>query len=339
MTSDTITIGINGFGRVGRSILSVALQSPAVRVTAINDPFVNSEYAAYLLKHDPAFSGMKLSVEVRKDAVIIDGAVINISQKSDCASIPWGDSRVTYVVECSGVHTTHDRAGAHLAGGASRVIITAPSSDAHTIIEGVNTDTFKSHMQVISAGSCTGLAISPVLRFLHERYGLEECTFTSIHAVTSSQKVVDGLQAKEWRAARNAKENIVPHSSGAMKTLQKAMPQLAERVMGTALRVPVSNGCALDLTVRLASGVSKEGLDLAISEASLEGSKYHRLLAFTNEELVSADAGMAGGAALYDSKASVSLNTKTHKLLLWYSHELGYAARVLNLIVETNSTW
>lgn len=337
--TEAVAIGINGFGRVGRSILSAALQSTAVRVTAINDPFVNSEYAAHLLKHDPAFRGMKMLIEVRKDAIVVDGAVINISQKSDCASIPWGDSRVTYVVECSGVHTTHDRAGAHLAGGASRVVITAPSSDAHTIIAGVNSDSFKNHMQVISAGSCTGLALGPVLRFLHERYGLEECTFTAIHAITSSQKAVDGMQAKEWRAARNASENIIPHSTGAMKTLQKAMPQLAERVTGTALRVPVTNGCALDITVRLASGVSKEGLDIAISEASATASKYHGLIAFTDEEIVSADVGIAGGAALYDSKASVSLSPKTHKLLLWYSHELGYASRVLNLIAQTNSTW
>lgn len=335
--SDAIAIGINGFGRVGRAVLIASLSNPAVRVTAINDPFVSAEYAAYLLKHDSGFSGFRGTIEKKKDGIIVDGNIIAVTQKSDPTTIPWGESRVVYVVECSGVHTTHDRAGAHLAGGASRVIITAPSSDAHTLVGGVNMESFKGGMQVISAGSCTGIALAPILRFLHENYGLDECSFTSIHAVTSSQKVVDGVQGKEWRSARSAMNNIIPHSCGAMKTLQKALPQLANRVIGSSLRVPVQNGCALDVTVRLSSGVSKEALDVAFQQAN-ESARYTKYITFSSEEMVSSDVG-ASGEVIYDSKASAALSNTTHKLLFWYNHEQGYARRVLDLIVDTNATW
>jgi glyceraldehyde 3-phosphate dehydrogenase len=336
--SDAVTIGINGFGRVGRAVLIASLSNPAVRVTAINDPFISAEYAAYLVKHDSSTGGFKGSVEAKKDAIVVDGCTIAVTQKSDPSSVPWGDSHVTYVIECSGVHTTHDRAGAHLAGGASRVVIAAPSSDAVTLVQGVNADSMKPSTQVISAGSCTGMAVCPILRFLGERFGVDECTFTAIHAVTPTQKVVDGAQGKEWRSARSAMTNIIPHSTGAGKTIQKVLPQLANKVLGTSLRVPVQNGCALDITVRLTNGVSKEALDLAIQEASQPGSTFHGLLAFSSEDLVSSDVSTSA-ASIYDAKASVSLSSTTHKLLWWYSHELGYAQRLLQLIVQTNASW
>jgi glyceraldehyde 3-phosphate dehydrogenase len=336
--SDAVTIGINGFGRVGRAVLIASLSNPAVRVTAINDPFISAEYAAYLVKHDSTHGGFGGSVEAKKDAIVVDGSTIIVTQKSDPASVPWGESRVTYVVECSGVHTTHDRAGAHLAGGALRVVIAAPSSDATTIVQGVNADAMKPSTQVISAGSCTGMVLCPILRLLGERFGIEECTYTSIHAMTPTQKVVDGAHGKEWRSARSATTNIIPHSSGASKTVQKALPHLANKVVGTSLRVPVQNGCALDITVRLTHGVSKEGLDLVIQEATQPGGAFHGLLAFTSDELVSSDVSSTA-SAIYDSKASVSLNTTTHKLLWWYSHEIGYAHRLLQLIIQVNGSW
>lgn len=334
--SDAVQIGINGFGRVGRAVLIASLSNPRVRVTAINDPFISAEYAAYLIKHDSVYGRFRGAVEHRKDSIVVDGNIISVTQKSDPASIPWGDSRVAYVVESSGVHTTHDRASAHLAGGASRVVITAPSSDAFTLVAGVNMETFKGTTQVISAGSCTGMFLCPVLRFLNEHFGVEECTFTSIHSTTSSQKVVDGASSKEWRAGRSALNNIIPHSCGALKTIQKALPQIASRVAGTSFRVPVQNGCALDITVRLTNGTSKDALDLAVQEAS-QG-KYAKCIGFSQEELVSSDVGDSG-CAVFDSAASSSLSQNTHKLLFWYSHELGYAERVLHLITETNAVW
>jgi glyceraldehyde 3-phosphate dehydrogenase len=337
--SETISIGINGFGRVGRSVLFASLSNPAVRVTAINDPFISTEYAAYLIKHDTSTGGFRGSVEVRKDnSIVVDGNIIAVTQRSEPSSIPWGESRVTYVIECSGVHTTHDRAAAHLAGGALRVVIAAPSSDAATLVQGVNVDSMKPTAQVISAGSCTGMVLCAILRFLGEKFGIEECSYTAIHAATPTQKIVDGANGKEWRSARSALSNIIPHSCGAAKTVQKVLPQIANKVIGSSVRVPVQNGCALDVTVRLTNGVSKEALDLSIQEGTAVGSPYYGILASTNEEIVSADV-TDSPASIYDSKASVSLNSTTHKLLWWYSHELGYSHRLLQLIIQTNATW
>lgn len=335
--TDPVLVGINGFGRIGRCFLLASLENPAVRVTAINDPFVSAEYAAYLIKCEArAGSKVKGSIEWRKDVLIIDGSVITVTQKSDAAAIPWGDSRVTYVVECSGVNTTHDRAGAHLAGGASRVVITAPSSDAQTVICGANFESFKPNAQVFAAGSCTGVAIAPVLRLLNEKFGIEDCSFSVIHALTSQQKVVDGTNLKEWRGARSGLSNIIPFSCGAVKTIQKCLPSLSAKLVGTSFRVPVLNGCAVDMTFHFANPTTKEAIDGAISQAA--SGALSGCLEFSDEEIVSGDIGSTS-SAVYDSRASQSLNPTTHKLVFWFSHELGYAVRLIELILRTNTTW
>ena len=337
MTDAPIAIGINGFGRVGRALLKAASASNRVRVTAINDPFVTPEYVAYLIKHDSTGNPSSAAVEHRKDCVVVDGSIIAVHQKSDPSSVPWGDSRVVYVIECSGVYTTSDRAGAHLAGGASRVVITAPSTDAATIVAGANIEQFKGSMQVISAGSCTGMVLAPLLRFVNETYGLEQCSFTCVHSITPSQKVIDGTNFKEWRAARGALNNIIPHTTGACKTVAKALPMLANRIVGSALRVPVVTGCALDVTLSFANGVSKEGFDAAF-KAAAESARFASTLSFSAEELVSSDVHHTG-ALVYDSKASTTLSPTTHKLLFWFDNEFGYALRLLDLVVQTNATW
>jgi glyceraldehyde 3-phosphate dehydrogenase len=337
MTDAPIAIGINGFGRVGRALLKAALLNNRVRITAINDPFVTPEYVAYLIKHDSSGNPTAGNVEYRKDSVVVDGSVIAVHQKADPSSVPWGDSRVVYVVECSGVYTTSDRAGAHLAGGAARVVITAPSTDAATIVAGANMESFKGSMQVISAGSCTGMVLAPLLRFVNETYGLEQCSFTCVHSITPSQKVIDGTNYKEWRAARGALNNIIPHTTGAMKTIAKALPSIGARVVGSALRVPVATGCALDVTLSLTNGVSKEGFDAAL-RAAADSARYSSTLSFSSEELVSSDVHHTG-ALVYDSKASSTLSPTTHKLLFWFDNEYGYALRLLDLIIQTNATW
>lgn len=334
--SEAVLVGINGFGRVGRSFLLSSLENPSIRVTAINDPFVSAEYAAYLIKSEARGSAKVKGIDWRADALIIDGCVITVTQKSDASSIPWGDSRVVYVVECSGVNTTHDRAGAHLAGGASRVVITAPSSDAQTVVCGANFEAFKSSSQVIAAGSCTGVAIAPVLRHLNEKFGIDDCSFTVIHALTSQQKIVDGTNSKDWRGARSGLSNIIPFACGALKTIQKCLPAVAVKLIGTSFRVPVLNGCAVDMTFRFANPTSKEAIDSAIRDAA--SGALGKFIEFSDDEIVSGDIGFTS-AAVYDSRASLSLNATTHKLVFWFSHEHGYAERLVDLILRTNATW
>jgi glyceraldehyde 3-phosphate dehydrogenase len=217
------------------------------------------------------------------------------------------------------------------------VIISAPSSDAPTIVCGANFETFKPSMQVISAGSCTGMVLAPFLKLVSETFGLEECSFVSIHSSTPQQRVVDGANTKEWRAARSVLNNIIPHTTGALKTVQKSLPNLAQRVLGSELRVPVQNGCALDVTVRVSQATTRDGFTSAIMQAAEE--RYANSIAYSNEELVSSDICGRSGALIFDAKATQSLNKFTHKLLFWYDNELGYAMRLIDLVVDTNATW
>lgn len=324
-----VVIGINGFGRVGSQVLRASLSDPNVTVAAINDPFLTADAIAHAIKYDSTAGRFTGAVEVHAGTIVIDNQVIAISSRSDPSQIPWADFRVDVVVEASGVYTTTERAAAHLAGGASKVVITAPSADAPTIIVGANDEALKPSMQVISTGSCTAVALAPALRFLSDAYGLVDCSFTVIHAATSGQRVVDGA-SKDWRSGRAALTNIIPSVTGAVKSINKALPGTTNRIIGSSFRVPVQIGCAIDATVRLERPVAKATLDATFQTIPPE-SRYAKVLSFTADELVSSD--VAGCAAtILDSRASSALNDNVHKLLLWYDNEAGFAARVLELV-------
>lgn len=328
-----VTIGINGFGRVGRQILHASLSNPNVTVAAINDPFLDNEYVKYLVDHDPAANGRKdIQVELRDGSICVDGQLMKLFHYSDASAIPWGENHVAVVVECSGVFTTTERASGHLAGGAQRVIITAPSADAQTIIVGANEDALKPGWQVISAGSCTAVALAPFLRLLHEHHGIEECTFTSVHACTSAQRAVDGSITKEWRLGRSALHNIIPSSSGAAKSIMKVIPALSGRIAGQSLRVPVQNGSVIDVALRFEKPVSKEGLDALLTESTSNGSALSRVIGVTTKEVVSSDIVGEPKSGIVDLKASYALNDHCHRLLVWYDIERGYAMRVVDLV-------
>ena len=333
--TEVVLVGINGFGRIGRAVLAAALNNPSIRVVAINDPYISAAYAGYLIEHDTTVGPMKCTVDVRKESIVVDGNLIAITQKSDPSSVPWSDNRAVYVLECTGVFSTQERASAHLAGGASRVIIATATSDVPTIVIGANIETFRSSMQVICAGSSTGAALAPLIRLVNERYGVEHCSFTCIHAVTSGNKSIDGTNSKDWRAARSS-ANIVPISCGGTKTLTKIFPHLNHKIVGSTYRVPVSVGCVVDVLFKLEKPVSKSALEAVLTSYA---SNNKLILETSAEELVSSDVVQSRAALVVDLKASAALDDLTHKLTLWFDNELGYARALLSLVDATNKIW
>lgn len=358
----SVTIGVNGFGRIGRQLVRAALECPTVTIAAINDPFLDTDAIAYGLKYDTTAGRFSGVVEVKsKGLLAVDGRAIRTFHQSDPSLIPWAELNVSVVVDCSGVFTTAERAAAHMGGGAPRVLIAGASADAPIIIMGCNEDTFKaSATQVVSASSCTAVALAPFLQLLHTTYGVTECAFTAIQSATSGHRMVDGAVAgqRDPRAGRGAADNITPMPNLAPRQLQRILPWTTGRVFGTSIRVPTSNVSLLDITVQLENAVSKVALDQLIISQTREGSRLHGVLGYSDEPLVSSDYLLDAHAGVYDSLASMALvppptsqdqasgllsqsatnatNTQQlparhFKVFLWYNNERGYAKRLLDI--------
>lgn len=255
----TTNVGINGFGRIGRHAFRQSLRMSEIRVVAINDPFLDAEGAANAIRLDSAAGRFQGTVEVKgKNLIVVDGRRVAFTTVSDPAQIPWSEQNVAYVLECSGVYTTAERASSHLAGGAQRVVIGTVSADAPTLILGANEESFKGSMQVMAAGSSVAVALCPALRALHNAFGVDSCVYTCLHTA-SGAKATDSTNHKDPRGARAAIGNIVPITNNAadLRTVARVLPRLGQRVVGSAVRVPtVAGGCLLDLTVTLAESAS-----------------------------------------------------------------------------------
>eukprot|EP01001_Neometanema_parovale_P006974 NODE_3303_length_1244_cov_129.694915_g3136_i0.p1 GENE.NODE_3303_length_1244_cov_129.694915_g3136_i0~~NODE_3303_length_1244_cov_129.694915_g3136_i0.p1 ORF type:complete len:335 (-),score=70.29 NODE_3303_length_1244_cov_129.694915_g3136_i0:178-1182(-) len=329
-----VNIGINGFGRIGRLVFRAALSNPEVNVVAINDPFIDLEYMAYMLKYDSVHGRFKGGIEAQDGMLVVDGRGITVYSQPDPSQIKWGDVATDYVVEATGVFTTIDRAGAHIAGGAKRVVITAPSADAPMFVMGVNEEKFDASMQVISNASCTTNCLAPLAKIIHERYTIIEGLMTTVHATTATQKTVDAPSKKDWRGGRGILNNIIPSSTGAAKAVGKVIPELNGKLTGMAFRVPTSDVSVVDLTCRIEKPATKDQIDIALKEAS-EG-KLKGILGYTNESVVSSDMIGTTESSIYDAAASISLNDNFVKLIAWYDNEYGYSSRVVDLIVYTS---
>jgi glyceraldehyde 3-phosphate dehydrogenase len=330
----TIRIGINGYGRIGRLVARAALSHPDVKVVAINDPFIDLEYMVYMTKYDSVHGRFQGSVSVKDNKLQINDNLIAVYSLSEPASIPWGENKVDYVVESTGVFTTVERAGAHLAGGAKRVVITAPSADAPMYVMGVNEDTYKPDVHVLSNASCTTNCLAPLAKVINDRFKIIEGLMTTVHATTATQKTVDGPSKKDWRGGRGILNNIIPSSTGAAKAVGKVIPELNNKLTGMAFRVPCDDVSVVDLTVRIEKGATKEQFDAAIKEAS-QDPRLKGILEYTDEEVVSTDFVTTKASSTYDAKASISLNDNFIKVISWYDNEWGYSNRVVDLIVYT----
>jgi len=326
----TIKVGINGFGRIGRIVFRNAVQHGDVEVVAVNDPFIEPKYAEYMLKYDSTHGVFDGEIKVDGNNLIVNGKTIKFYTERDPGAIPWGETGAYYVVESTGVFTTTDKAKAHLKGGAKKVVISAPSADAPMFVMGVNEDTYKSDLEVVSNASCTTNCLAPLAKVINDKYGIIEGLMTTIHSYTATQKTVDGPSAKDWRGGRAAAANIIPSSTGAAKAVGKVIPALNGKLTGMAMRVPTQNVSVVDLTVRIEKGATYDEIKATIKEAAdgpLKG-----ILAYTEDDIVSSDINGNPNSSIFDAKAGISLNNNFVKLVSWYDNEWGYSRRVLDLL-------
>ena len=331
-----IKIGINGFGRIGRLVFRAAAAQPEkFEIVAINDPFVDPEYMAYMAKYDTAHGKFAGELASKDGKLVVNGHEVNVYGLKDPAEIPWGKDGVEYVIEATGVFKTVDDCQAHLNAGARKVIITAPSKDAPMFVMGVNNKTYSSDMTVISNASCTTNCLAPLAKVINDNFGIKEGLMTTVHAVTATQKTVDGPSKKDWRGGRASMCNIIPSSTGAAKAVGKVIPSLAGKLTGMAFRVPTIDVSVVDLTVNIEKPASYDEICAAVKSAS-EG-ELKGLLGYTEDAVVSSDFLGDSRGSIFDAKAGIALTDTFIKLVAWYDNEWGYSCNVLKLTEYVDS--
>jgi len=329
------SIGINGFGRIGRLVLRAAMAKGA-KVVAVNDPFIDLDYMVYMFKYDSTHGQYKGEVAAVDGKLVVDGNAITVFSERDPAAIPWGSVGATYVVESTGVFTTLEKAGAHHKGGAEKIVISAPSADAPMFVMGVNEDSYNKDMKIVSNASCTTNCLAPLAKVINDNFGIVEGLMTTVHAVTATQKTVDGPSGKDWRGGRGAGQNIIPSSTGAAKAVGKVIPELNGKLTGMAFRVPTPDVSVVDLTVRLQKEATYQEICNKIKEASQEGS-MKGILGYTEDMVVSTDFLGDNRSSIFDAKAGIQLSGTFVKLVSWYDNENGYSNRVIDLINHMHS--
>jgi len=324
-----ITIGINGFGRIGRLVLRAAASNPNVKVVAVNDPFVPLDYMKYMLKYDSTHGRFPGSVDVSGDKLTVNGEPVQVTNEKDPSAIPWGKGGADFVVESTGIFTSTEAASAHMKGGAKKVVISAPSGDAPMFVMGVNEGTYAGQT-VVSNASCTTNCLAPLAKILHSEYGITKGLMSTVHAVTATQQVVDGPSVKDWRGGRGACFNIIPSSTGAAKAVGKVMPELNGVLTGMSFRVPTCNVSVVDLTITTAKPAPYADICAKVKAAAdgpLKG-----ILAYTDEDVVSTDFISDPHSSIFDAKAGIALDDHFVKVVSWYDNEWGYSNRVIDLI-------
>ncbi|MCL2630413.1 MAG: type I glyceraldehyde-3-phosphate dehydrogenase [Firmicutes bacterium] len=331
---EKIKIGINGFGRIGRLVLRACAGRKDVIVTGINDPFIDLNYMVYMLKYDTIHGQFKGTVSAENGKLIVNGNEITVFAEKDASQIKWADCGAEYIAEATGVFTTIDTAGKHFAGGAKKVVITAPSKDAPMFVMGVNNKKYDKTMNIVSNASCTTNCLAPLAKVINDKFGIAEGLMTTVHATTATQKTVDGPSSKDWRGGRAAAGNIIPSSTGAAKAVGEVIPELKGKLTGMAFRVPTLNVSVVDLTVRLTNPATYDEIKVAVKEASLGALKG--VLGYTEDDVVSSDFIGEPLTSVFDAKAGISLNSNFVKLVSWYDNEWGYSCKVVDLIVHMN---
>merc|ERR1712187_55058 len=299
---------------------------------AVNDPFCDVKYAAYLFKYDSTHGIYKGAVDADEatSTLKVDGACIKFYAMRNPNEVPWGDSGADVVCESTGIFTTIEKASLHLQGGAKKVIISAPSADAPMFVMGVNHLTYPKDINVLSNASCTTNCLAPLAKIINDKFGIVEGLMTTIHSYTATQKVVDAPSAKDWRGGRTAAQNIIPSSTGAAKAVGKVIPNLNGKLTGMAMRVPTSNVSVVDLTCRIEKAASYDEIKEAIKAAS-QG-ELKGVLSYTEDDIVSTDLNGDNNSSIFDTKAGIALNPNFIKLVSWYDNEWGYSRRVIDLI-------
>ena len=325
----SIKIGINGFGRIGNLSFQAALEKEGVEVVAVNDPFISADYMAYMTKYDTAHGRFKGTVEGKDNTLIVNGKEIKVYNEMDPHNIPWGEIGVEYVLECSGVFTTLEKAQAHIDAGAKKVIISAPSKDAPMFVMGVNNESYDPSMNIISNASCTTNCLAPLAKVIHDNFGIKEGLMTTVHSTTATQKTVDSASKKDWRGGRAAAANIIPSSTGAAKAVGKVIPSLNGKLTGMAFRVPTIDVSVVDLTCNLEKPTTYEEICAAIKKAS--ENELNGILGYTEDAVVSSDFLSDQRTSIFDSSAGIMLSDTFVKLVSWYDNEWGYSNKLVDL--------
>ena len=325
----SVKIGINGFGRIGKLAFQAALEKGDVEVVAINDPFITADYMAYMVKYDTMHGRFNGDIKGEENTLTINGKEIKVYNEMDPHNIPWGELKVDYVLECSGVFTTMEKAGAHLDAGAKKVVISAPSKDAPMFVMGVNHETYDTSMNIVSNASCTTNCLAPLAKVINDKFGITEGLMTTVHSTTATQKTVDGASKKDWRGGRAAAGNIIPSSTGAAKAVGKVIPSLNGKLTGMSFRVPTLDVSVVDLTCNLAKPTSYEEICKAMKEAA-EG-EMKGIIEYVDEDVVSSDFLNDVHTSIFDAKAGIQLTDTFVKLVAWYDNEWGYAHKLVDL--------
>jgi glyceraldehyde 3-phosphate dehydrogenase len=325
-------IGINGFGRIGRLAFRVAIERPEIEVVGIND-LIEPDYMAYMLKYDSTHGKFNGTVSVEGGNLVVNGKTIRVTAEKDPANLKWGDVGAEVIIESTGLFLTQDTAQKHIDAGAKKVVLSAPAKDdTPTFVMGVNHKSLKADQHIVSNASCTTNCLAPIAKVLNDKFGIEEGLMSTIHAVTATQKTVDGPSAKDWRGGRGAYQNIIPSSTGAAKAVGLVLPELKGKLTGMSFRVPVADVSVVDLTVKLKNPATYEQVKAAMKEAS-EGD-LKGILGYTEDEVVSEDFKGDSRTSIFDAKAGISLNDNFVKVVSWYDNEWGYSNKIIDLVQE-----
>lgn len=325
-----IKVGINGFGRIGRLVFRAAAENPNIEVVGIND-LIDVDYMAYMLKYDSTQGLFKGSVSVADGKLVVNGKSIRVTAEKDPANLKWGEIGAEYIVESTGLFLTQDTAIKHIQAGAKKVVLSAPAKDdTPTFVMGVNHLSYKPEQNIVSNASCTTNCLAPLAKVINDNFKIVEGLMTTVHAVTATQKTVDGPSVKDWRGGRGAYQNIIPSSTGAAKAVGLVIPELKGKLTGMAFRVPTPDVSVVDLTVRIEKAASYDEIKAVIKKAS--ENELKGILGYTEDEVVSNDFLGDARTSIFDANAGIALSPNFVKLVSWYDNEWGYSNKLVNLI-------
>ena len=325
----TIKVGINGFGRIGRMVFRAAVQNFSdIEIVGIKD-LLEPDYLAYMLKYDSVHGRFKGEVSVEGSTLIVNGKKIRLTALKDPAQLKWNEVNADVVIEATGLFLTKETAALHIAAGAKKVIMSAPSKDdTPMFVFGVN-DTTYAGQTIVSNASCTTNCLAPVAKVLNDIWGIKRGLMTTVHAATATQKTVDGPSNKDWRGGRGILENIIPSSTGAAKAVGVVIPELNKKLTGMSFRVPTSDVSVVDLTVELNKEATYAEICAAMKAAS-EGA-MKGVLGYTEEKVVSTDFRDETCTSVFDAEAGIALDSTFVKIVAWYDNEWGYSNKVLEM--------
>jgi len=332
-----IKIGINGFGRIGRLALRYIMERDDVQVVSINDPQTELDYMEYMLKYDTIHGRFKGTIEQKDGKLVVNGKPINVHSEWKPEDVSWGADGADYILECTGVFLTQEKAQAYLKGGAKKVIFSAPAKDdaTPTFVMGVNHTEYKSSMNIVSNASCTTNCLAPLAKVINDKFGIAEGLMTTVHATTATQNTVDGPSGKDWRGGRAAAANIIPSSTGAAKAVGLVIPELKGKLTGMAFRVPTVNVSGVDSSVNLKKSATYDEIKKVVKAAS-EG-ELKGILGYTEEKVVSSDFIGEYCTSVFDAGAGIALSDTFVKLVTWYDNEWGYSCKLVDLAVYMDS--